>query len=403
MKVLVLNSGSSSLKFQLFDMEHEAVVVKGNVEKIGLDGSHISYSPQEGEKIVRQRDVSNHAEAIDLVMSMLMDKKFGVIKSACDIDAIGHRAIHGGTKLIEPVLITADVIKELETVSYMAPLHNPPSILGIKACQEKLPGIPMVAVFDTQFHQTMPMISYLYALPYEYYEKYKVRRYGFHGISHGYVSQRCIELMGKPATSRIISCHMGNGSSVAAIRDGKSWNTSMGFTPLEGMAMGTRAGQIDPSIITFIMQQEGLTSKEMDEILSTKSGLLGISGVSSDMRDIEVAAQAGNERAALACSIFVKDAVHYIGAYAAEMGGVDAIVFTAGIGQNDIAMRARICKQLAFLGLDFDPVANNCRGEEVEISAPGSRLRAFVIPTNEELVIARETVSVLRKTHYYLY
>jgi len=391
MKVLVLNCGSSSLKYQLFDMDHETVLAKGLVEKIGLEGSVLQHTPAGMDKVIINADIPNHGVAIELVTAALLDANHGVIKDLKEIDAVGHRTIHGGTSFSASCLIDEEVIKELERLSELAPLHNPPSILGIRACQEKIPGVPMVGVFDTSFHQTMPAESYLYGVPYEYYEKYQLRRYGFHGTSHRFVTARCLELLGNPAESKIITCHLGNGSSLAAVVNGAVYDTSMGFTPLEGMVMGSRSGDMDPAIVTFLMEKENLTPTEMNNVMNKKSGLLGISGVSSDLRNVEEAAAAGNERAKMAVEVLRKRVVHYIGAYAAEMNGVDAIVFTAGIGENSVSTREKVCEYLTFLGVEIDKEANNCRGKEVEISTANSKVKVFVIPTNEELMIARDT------------
>ncbi|MBQ6808947.1 MAG: acetate kinase [Firmicutes bacterium] len=397
MKVLVLNSGSSSLKYQLFNMDDESVLAKGLVEKIGLDGSLLTHQPAGMDKVKIEAAIPNHNVAIELVIAALLDEKHGVIKDMKEIDAVGHRTVHGGTTFSESCLINDDVIAEMERLVTLAPLHNPPCILGIKACQEKIPGVPMVGVFDTAFHQTMPPASYLYGLPYEYYEKYQLRRYGFHGTSHRFVSIRCREILGNPEHSKIITCHLGNGSSLAAIKDGKVQDTSMGLTPLEGLLMGTRCGDLDPAILPFLMEKEGLDIAGMNTVMNKKSGLLGISGVSSDMRDVEEAAAAGNERAAIALEVFKKTVLRYIGAYAAEMDGVDAIVFTAGIGENGKAVRKAICENLTYLGIEFDEEANDCRGKEIEISKPGSKVRVFIIPTNEELMIARDTKEIISK------
>ena len=391
MKILVLNSGSSSLKYQLFNMDDESVMAKGLVEKIGLPQAEITHQPAGKEKMKKETAIPDHGTAIELVLAALLDPEHGVIKEMKEIDAVGHRTIHGGTVFNQSVLIDDWAIQEMEKLIDLAPLHIPASLLGIRACAEKIPGVPMVGVFDTAFHQTMPPASYLYGLPYEYYEKYQVRRYGFHGTSHRFVSQRCLAMLGNPAHSKIITCHLGNGSSITAIVDGKSLDTSMGFTPLEGLIMGTRAGDMDPAVVTFLMEKEGLDATEMNNVLNKKSGFLGISGVSSDMRYVEEAAANGNERAQMALDVFKKTVLRYIGAYAAEMNGVDAIVFTAGIGENDIGSRAAICENLAYLGVELDAAANDCRGKEVEISTPASKVRVFVIPTNEELMIARDT------------
>ena len=390
MKILVLNCGSSSLKYQLFNMDDESVMAKGLVEKIGLGNSELTHQPQGKDKVKIEADIPNHGVAIEMVTAVLLDKEHGVISDMREIDAVGHRIVHGAQMFSASCIIDEKALADLETLSELAPLHNPPSILGIRACCEKIPGVPMVGVFDTAFHQTMPAANYLYGLPYEYYEKYKIRRYGFHGTSHRFVSSRCAELLGRD-DAKIITCHLGNGSSLSAVDHGKVVDTSMGFTPLAGVLMGTRSGDIDPAIVTYIMDKEGLDTAGMNAVLNKKSGLLGISGVSSDMRYVEEAADQGNERAKIALDVFRKTVVSYIGAYAAEMNGVDAIVFTAGIGENSALERAAICANLTYLGVDFDAEANDCRGKEVEISKAGSKVRVFVIPTNEELMIARDT------------
>ena len=390
MKILVLNCGSSSLKYQLFNTDDESVMAKGLVEKIGLGNSELTHQPQDKDKVKIEADIPNHGVAIEMVTAALLDKEHGVISDMREIDAVGHRIVHGAQMFSASCIIDEKALADLETLSELAPLHNPPSILGIRACCEKIPGVPMVGVFDTAFHQTMPAANYLYGLPYEYYEKYKIRRYGFHGTSHRFVSSRCAELLGRD-DAKIITCHLGNGSSLSAVDHGKVVDTSMGFTPLAGVLMGTRSGDIDPAIVTYIMDKEGLDTAGMNAVLNKKSGLLGISGVSSDMRYVEEAADQGNERAKIALDVFRKTVVSYIGAYAAEMNGVDAIVFTAGIGENSALERAAICANLTYLGVDFDAEANDCRGKEVEISKAGSKVRVFVIPTNEELMIARDT------------
>ena len=390
MKILVLNCGSSSLKYQLFNMDDESVMAKGLVEKIGLGNSELTHQPQGKDKVKIEADIPNQGVAIEMVTAALLDKEHGVISDMREIDAVGHRIVHGAQMFSASCIIDEKALADLETLSELAPLHNPPSILGIRACCEKIPGVPMVGVFDTAFHQTMPAANYLYGLPYEYYEKYKIRRYGFHGTSHRFVSSRCAELLGRD-DAKIITCHLGNGSSLSAVDHGKVVDTSMGFTPLAGVLMGTRSGDIDPAIVTYIMDKEGLDTAGMNAVLNKKSGLLGISGVSSDMRYVEEAADQGNERAKIALDVFRKTVVSYIGAYAAEMNGVDAIVFTAGIGENSALERAAICANLTYLGVDFDAEANDCRGKEVEISKAGSKVRVFVIPTNEELMIARDT------------
>ena len=395
MKVLVVNCGSSSLKYQLFNMVDESVLAKGLVERIGLEGSVLNHQPTGHDKVVIKADISNHSVGIKLVLEALTDSKHGVISSMKEIVAVGHRVVHGGEKFADSVLITPEVMKALEDCIEMAPLHNPPNISGIEACAEIMPGVPQVGVFDTAFHQSMPKHAFLYGLPYEAYEKYGVRRYGFHGTSHKYVSQRVAEMMDQHMSNlRIITCHLGNGSSLAAIKYGRALDTSMGFTPLEGLVMGTRCGEIDPAIIPFLMKKENMTPDQIDNYLNKKSGVLGISGVSSDFRDIEEAAEAGNERAQLALDVFAYKVRKYVGGYVAAMGGVDAIVFTAGLGENSIEMRDKICNGLEYLGTRIDPVRNKVRGKAQEISVEGAKVKIFVIPTNEELVIARDTKSI---------
>lgn len=395
MKVLVVNCGSSSIKYQLFDMNDESVLAKGLVERIGLEGSVLTHRPEGRDKVVIPGNIKNHNVGIRMVLSALTDKDHGVINSMQEINAVGHRVVHGGEKFAGSVLITPAVMAALQECVELAPLHNPPNILGINACAELMPGVPQVAVFDTAFHQTMPKYAFLYGLPYEAYEKYGIRRYGFHGTSHRFVTQRVAELMHEDITNlRIISCHLGNGASIAAVKFGKSIDTSMGFTPLEGLVMGTRCGEIDPAIIPFLMKKEGMTAEQIDAYLNKKAGVLGLSGVSSDFRDIEEAAQNGNERAQLALDVFAYKVRKYIGGYVAAMGGVDAIVFTAGLGENSISIRAKICQGLEYLGTRIDPEKNNIRGQAQEISVDGAKVKLFVIPTNEELVIARDTKSI---------
>ncbi|EAX48720.1 acetate kinase [Thermosinus carboxydivorans Nor1] len=384
-----------SIKYQLFNMQDESVLAKGLVERIGLEGSVLTHQPAGKDKVVLNGDIKNHSIGIKMVLDALTHPDYGVISSMKEISAVGHRVVHGGEKFADSVLITPEVMKALEDCIEMAPLHNPPNILGINACAELMPGVPQVGVFDTAFHQTMPKHAFLYGLPYEAYEKYGLRRYGFHGTSHKYVSQRAAELMGQHMSNlRIITCHLGNGASIAAVKYGKSVDTSMGFTPLEGLVMGTRSGEIDPAIIPFLMKKEGMTADQIDTYLNKKSGVLGISGVSSDFRDIEEAAAAGNERAQLALDIFAYKVKKFIGGYVAAMGGVDAIVFTAGLGENSPSMRDKICNGLEYLGTRIDPVKNNIRGKAQEISVDGAKVKIFVIPTNEELVIARDTKAI---------
>ena len=397
MKVLVINAGSSSLKYQLFDMGDERVLAKGICERIGIDG-HIKHVPLVDGKTTFDEGVAlpDHAAAIALVMEKLMSADCGVIGDVSEIGAVGHRVVHGGEYFSASSLITDEVLKAVEECIPLAPLHNPPNITGITACRAVLGDLPQVAVFDTSFHQTMPAYAATYALPYKYYEEYKVRRYGFHGTSHRYVTERAALMLGKPIEGlKLISCHMGNGSSVAAVRGGKSVDTSMGFTPLPGLPMGTRSGDIDPGIIQFIAEKEGLSIQDILNVLNKKSGMLGLSGVSSDFRDLESAADGGNERARLALQVFQYSVSKFIGAYAAAMGGVDAVIFTAGIGENGPNTRAGICENLGFLGLQIDPEKNQVRGKETDVSAPGSAARVLVIPTNEELVIARDTVKIV--------
>jgi len=397
MKVLVINCGSSSLKYQLFEMDDESVLAKGLVERIGLEGSILTHEPTDNDKVKINADIKDHTIAISLVLEALVDASHGVIASMAEIDFVGHRVVHGGERFSDSVLITPEVLKAIEDCIEMAPLHNPPNIAGINACSALMPGVPQVAVFDTAFHQTMPKKAYMYALPYEAYAKYGIRRYGFHGTSHKYVSQKVAEIMGRDYNSlKIITCHLGNGSSVAAIKNGQCIDTSMGFTPLEGLVMGTRCGNIDPAIIPFLMKKENMNMEEIDTYINKKSGVLGISGVSSDFRDIEKAAEGGNERAQLALDMFTYEVVKFIGSYAAAMNGVDAIVFTAGVGENAISMRESITSDVEYLGTKIDNERNNVRGKEREISAEGSKVKVFIIPTNEELVIARDTKNICK-------
>lgn len=394
MKALVINCGSSSLKYQLFDMNDESVLAKGLVERIGLPGSILIHRPGDA-KVEIKEEIENHAKAISLVLAALTDKDHGVVKSLEEISCVGHRVVHGGEAFCGSVAITPAVMEALKENIELAPLHNPPNIMGIDACTELMPGVPQVGVFDTAFHQTMPAEAFIYALPYEYYEKYKVRRYGFHGTSHRFVTQRALDMLGNP-NAKIVTCHLGNGASLAAVKAGKCIDTSMGLTPLEGLAMGTRSGDIDPAIIEFIMNKENLTIAQMSNVLNKKSGVLGISGVSSDFRDIEGAAEEGNKRARLALDRFAYVVKKYIGSYVAAMDGVDAIVFTAGLGENSASMREKICSGLTFLGIEIDPAKNKIRGEEIEISTANSKTKVLVIPTNEELMIARDTVEITK-------
>jgi len=395
MKVLVINCGSSSLKYQVLDMTGELLLAKGIVERIGMEGAVITHEKIGMEKFKLVVPMETHKEAIGHVLDALLDKNHGIAKSMDEIAAVGHRVVHAGEKYAHSVLITPDVVNALEECVELAPLHNPPNLLGIRACQELMPDAPMVGVFDTAFHQTMPPESYIYAIPYEYYLKHGIRRYGFHGTSHKYVAQRASEILNVNLQDlKIITCHLGNGASVSAIKRGVCIDTSMGFTPLEGLVMGTRCGDIDPAIVTYIRQKENLAPGVANEILKKQSGVLGISGVSSDFRDLEVAAAEGNERALLAIKVFAHKVRFYIGAYIAEMNGVDAIVFTAGVGENDISMRDIICNDMGNLGIKLDLVKNKVRGKEMIISRDDSRVKVILIPTNEELMIARDTYEI---------
>ncbi|MCA1032353.1 acetate kinase [Bacillus timonensis] len=386
--IIAINAGSSSLKFQLFEMPSEKVITKGLVERIGLDNSifNISVNDQKQKEIL---DIPDHSVAVKILLEKLTS--LGIIQSLDEIDGIGHRVVHGGETFSDSVLITDEVLNQIESLSELAPLHNPANITGIKAFKEVLPNVPAVAVFDTAFHQTMPEQSFLYSLPYDYYKEYGIRKYGFHGTSHKYVSQRAAELLGRPIEQlRLISCHLGNGASIAAIEGGKSIDTSMGFTPLAGVAMGTRSGNIDPALIPYIMEKTGKTADEVLDVLNKKSGILGVSGFSSDLRDIECAAEEGNERAELALEVFASRIHKYIGSYAARMYGVDAIIFTAGIGENSDVIRARVLRGLEFMGVYWDPALNKVRGKETFLNYPHSPVKVIVIPTNEEVMIARD-------------
>ncbi len=398
MKVLVINCGSSSLKYQLINMETEESLAQGLVERIGIEGSILTQKVPGRDKYIIEQPMADHKDAIKLVLDALVDGNHGVISSMDEISAVGHRVVHGGEKYSESVVIDDAVMESLEECVKLAPLHNPANIIGINACKSLMPNTPMVAVFDTAFHQTMPKTAYMYPLPYELYTKYGIRKYGFHGTSHKYVSAECAKLMGKDIKDvKIITCHLGNGASLAAIKDGHCIDTSMGFTPLEGIAMGTRCGNIDPAIVTFLMNEGKMTAKEVDNLMNKQSGVLGLSGVSSDFRDIEDAAKEGNERAILALNVYNYRVREMIGAYAAAMGGVDAVVFTAGLGENAIETRAEICKGLEFLGIEIDDAKNNVRGKSTEVSKNGAKVKVFVIPTNEELVIARDTKELTSK------
>ncbi|PRS71410.1 acetate kinase [Bacillus sp. LNXM65] len=389
-KIIAINAGSSSLKFQLFDMPEETVLTKGLVERIGMDNSIFTISVG-GEKKTEITDIPDHAVAVKMLLEKLIE--FNIIKDFNEIDGVGHRVVHGGEKFSDSVLLTDEVINDIDQLSELAPLHNPANVVGIKAFKQILPDVPAIAVFDTAFHQTMPEQSYLYSLPYDYYKNFGIRKYGFHGTSHKFVTERAAELLGRPLEElRLISCHLGNGASIAAVEGGKSIDTSMGFTPLAGVAMGTRSGNIDPALIPFIMEKTGHTAEEVLSTLNKKSGLLGVSGLSSDLRDIEEATEEGNDRAEVALDIFASRIHKYIGSYAARMNGVDAIIFTAGIGENSSEVRARVLRGLEFMGVYWDPSLNNMRGEEAFISYPHSPVKVIVIPTNEEVMIARDVL-----------
>ncbi|WP_195939805.1 acetate/propionate family kinase [Romboutsia sp. 1001713B170131_170501_G6] len=398
MKVLVLNCGSSSLKYQLIDMSNEEVLCIGLVERIGIEGSILKQEKDGVEgKLIIEQPMKNHQDAIKLVLDGVVDAKFGGVKEISEVEAVGHRVVHGGEKFASSVKITDEVMAALEECVELAPLHNPANIMGIKACEEILPGVPMVGVFDTAFHQTMPKKSYLYGLPHELYTKYGVRRYGFHGTSHKYVSQRAAAMLGKNIEDvKIITCHLGNGASIAAVDGGKCVDTSMGFTPLEGLIMGTRCGDIDAAILPFLMEKEGLDAKGLSDLMNKKSGVYGMTGISSDFRDIEGAASNGDEKAQVALDAYVQRVQKYIGAYAAEMNGVDAVVFTAGVGENGIEIRESIASNMEFLGMNLDKEANKVRGKERVISTDDSRVKILLIPTNEELMIARDTVELVK-------
>ena len=398
MKILVLNCGSSSVKYKLIALADNSqdILAEGGVEKIGLPDSFLKFKFN-GEKVTIATSMPNHNVAIRIILDNLTSEKYGCIKDFNEIDAVGHRVVHGGEKFNKSVLITDEVIAKVKECYDLAPLHNPVNIAGIEAITDILPNVPQVGVFDTAFHQTMPAHAYMYALPYEDYEKYGVRRYGFHGTSHRYVARRACDFLGLDyKNQRIITCHIGNGGSITAVKDGVSIDTSMGLTPVEGLMMGTRCGDVDPAALLYIQQKEGLAAEGMQALINKKSGVLGISGLSSDMRDIENAIEQGNERAKLALDMYEYRIIKYVGAYTAALGGVDVIVFTAGVGENQIATRERVCKQLAYLGIDFDSDKNNCRGEEVEISRPKSKVRVVVIPTDEEYMIARDTQAIVK-------
>ena len=397
MKILVLNCGSSSIKYALYNMDDKSVMTSGGAERVGLDGAFVKVKLPNGEKKQIMHDIPEHTEGVKFIFSLLTDPEIGVIKDLKEIDAVGHRMVHGGEKFNKSVLLTDEVLKAFEACTDLAPLHNPANLKGVKAVSELMPGLPQVGVFDTAFHQTMPAHSYLYAIPYELYEKYGVRRYGFHGTSHRYVSQRVCEFLGvNPADKKIITCHIGNGGSVAAVDGGKCVDTSMGLTPLEGLMMGTRSGDIDGGAITFLEKKLGLDADGMSNLLNKKSGLLGISGISSDMREIDTAVEQGNERAKIALDMYNYRIKKYVGAYAAAMGGCDIIVFTAGVGENQYSMREQVCANMEYMGVKLDVEKNKTvRGEEAVISTPDSKVTVCVIPTDEELMIATDTMNLL--------
>ena len=397
MKILVLNCGSSSIKYALYNMDDKSVMTSGGAERVGLDGAFVKVKLANGEKKQIMHDIPEHTEGVKFIFSLLTDPEIGVIKSLDEIDAVGHRMVHGGEKFNKSVILTDEVLKTFEECSDLAPLHNPANLQGVYAVKELMPGLPQVGVFATAFHQTMPPKAFMYAIPYELYEKYGIRRYGFHGTSHRYVSARACEFLGIPAEgTKMVTCHVGNGGSIAAVVDGKCIDTSMGLTPLEGLMMGTRAGDIDGGAVTFIEKKLGLDADGMSNLLNKKSGVAGLTGGSSDMRDVENAAKEGDPRAKLAQDMYFYRIKKYIGAYAAAMGGLDVVVFTAGVGENQTSMRSEVCKNMEFLGIKFDEEKNKVRGEEAIISADDSRVKVVVIPTDEELMIATDTMNLLK-------
>ncbi|MBR5849214.1 MAG: acetate kinase [Bacteroidaceae bacterium] len=397
MKILVLNCGSSSIKYQLFDMESKSVLAKGGIEKIGLEGSFLKLTQPDGEKVTLTKDIPEHTTGVRFIISVLTGEKYGVIKSINEIDAVGHRMVHGGEKFSSSVLLTDEVMKDFEACNDLAPLHNPANIKGVNAVKDIAPEMPQVGVFDTSFHQTLPDYAYIYGIPYELYEKYGIRRYGFHGTSHRYITKRVCEMLGvKPEEKKIITCHIGNGGSIAAVKNGKCVDTTMGLTPLEGLMMGTRSGDIDPGAIPFIMEKLQLDGKGLSDLLNKKSGVLGVSGVSSDMREVEAAAASGNKRAELANTIYFYRIKKYIGAYAAAMGGVDIIAFAGGVGENQYPCREAALEGLEFIGVELDKELNKkSRGEEVILSTPESKVKVVLVPTDEELMIASDTYEIV--------
>ena len=399
MKILVLNCGSSSIKYKLFDMTTKEVMAQGGIEKIGLAGSFLKFTLPNGEKKILEKDIPEHTAGIEFILSTLVSAEYGAIQSLEEIEAVGHRMVHGGERFSESVLLNKEVLDAFEACNDLAPLHNPANLKGVNAVSAILPNVPQVGVFDTAFHQTMPDYAYMYAIPYELYEKYGVRRYGFHGTSHRYVSQRVCQFLNIPAEgTKIITCHIGNGGSISAIKDGKCVDTSMGLTPLEGLVMGTRSGDIDGGAVTFIMEKEGLTPTGVSNLLNKKSGVLGISGVSSDMRELDAASQAGNVRAQLAEKMYYYRIKKYVGSYAAAMGGVDIILFTGGVGENQSQCREAVCEGLQFIGVELDKELNNkIHGDEAIISTPSSKVKVVVVPTDEEMMIASDTLAILSK------
>lgn len=398
MNILVINAGSSSLKYQLIIADNGNVLAKGLCERIGIEGSRIKHSPNGNEPIINECPMNTHADAIKLVIDALINPEYGVISSMDEIGAVGHRVVHGGEHFKRSVIIDENVKCAIQDCFELAPLHNPPNLTGIEACEHVMPSVVQVAVFDTAFHQTMPQEAFMYAIPYEYYEKYKIRKYGFHGTSHKYVSQRAAALLGRPIEElKLVTLHLGNGSSITAVNGGISVDTSMGFTPLAGLPMGTRSGDIDPAIVLFLMEKENLSIEQINAVLNKQSGVCGVSGVSSDFRDLEEAAKAGNKRAILAENLFMYNVRKYIGTYSAIMGGLDAIVFTAGIGENNSVMRQKIVSGLNYKGIEIDTEKNKTRGVEIDISTENAAVRTLVIPTNEELMIAKETLEIIKE------
>lgn len=398
MKVLVVNAGSSSIKYQVFNMEDESVLAKGLVDRVGIPGTTLEHKPMGKDEVIIKKDLPDHTAGMKLVLEVLVNEEYGCLKSMDEIGAVGHRVVHGGEAFAESVLIDDKVKKVIRDCFDIAPLHNPPNLMGIEACQELMSDVPHVAVFDTAFHQTMEPENYMYALPYDVYEKFRVRRYGFHGTSHYYVSHRAAEMLDKPFEDcKIVTLHLGNGGSMAAIKDGKVIDTSMGFTPLEGLVMGTRSGDIDPAIVFFLMDKLGMDTVEANNYFNKKAGMLGLSGVSNDLRDVLEAANSGNERARIALQVYINKTKGYLGNYVAKLNGCDCIVFTAGVGENGWDVREAICKDMDYLGIELDKEKNKVRGKEVDVSAEGSRVRILVIPTNEELVIARDTLRLANK------